>query len=203
MSRLERRNLREEFADLYHFIETELTEENWIDLFYKAAVSAVPSGAKLTAHRPHKGIRVEVHGPNPVTNDILDLTEARHIQAWYRYQLDLISRGGIAPILTSFSRLLDGDFSRLKQILVRHPEYTESTSIDGIPAAIVRGSAYDHYVARRCPYSGEEGCRGSYTTRPADPASHCQSMECKARHEKDVRVGVGKKRSGHRSGSAG
>ena len=85
---------REEFASLYRFIETELTEENWRDLTYAAA--------EIAPREPDadKGPRKYTYILNPkgaarypgLTIDI-DLAGARAIQKRFLRELAAITRG--------------------------------------------------------------------------------------------------------------
>ena len=162
MPRPQKRDLRKRFASLYRFIETDLTQENYLDLTWAAArfmqrwrtayVAPAPRDRPLhkRAFIPHKAGAARYRAVQPD----LDLESARALQTRFRDELDRIKQGDSSPAHTTVSRLIEQRFDRLKRILTNPPQYVQEMMIGSVPAWSPGERVYVEVAERTCIATG-------------------------------------------------
>lgn len=162
MPRPTKRDLRKRFLSLYRFIETDLTEENYLDLTWAAArfmqrwrTVHVPVVSREKPPSDRSFIAREKGAARYIgVESDLDLEGARALQARFRQELAAIKRGDTSPAHTTISHLIDSRFDRLKRILTRPPKFVHDKMIGTVRARSMGDLVYVETVERTCIGTG-------------------------------------------------
>lgn len=198
MPRPKKRDLRKRFQSLYRFIETELTEDNWLGITIDAArllrewtrpgimVSKAEGAKKRWPNKPRSYTRVinsqDIVDPRRGVEFDIDLDEARALQAKFRQELDAIARKD-SSTHTTLSHILERRFDRLRRILTIPPWYAqERVHKRGIRTLTMSGPVYREKVKRKCP-----SCGRTYSAPPGTRRTSCGERACVIEQNNELR----------------
>lgn len=182
MPRPKKRDLRKRYLSLYRFIETELTDENYLTLTLDAARVMLQFETSPVEPRPEPpGKRATISREKGAARYVgvesdLDLDGALVLQERFRSDLAAIKAGDTSPAHTSISRLIDSRFDRLKRILTRPPRYVHEVMIGTVLAHSIGDAVYTELVERTCTATG---CNRTFQVPPGSNKRTCGDRSCR------------------------